>query len=626
MSGTAPPARPAAGQRVLLALAALSAAWALIVVISGGIDTSILGVRVRANEWSDPAVVALIAYGVFLWRRRAAMPGAARVADRLAASMRALREPGNLVLAAILAVAALARFWALDFGLPHPAARPDEEAVSALAGGYLTGSLEQTVFTYPPLFMLTVAAAIWLVFRKGPALLSRLNLRVAASQPSTAAVRLVARVLSAITGVLSVLVLFRIGQRLFGRTTGTAAAACLALAFLHVRDSHFGVTDIPMTFMVLVAFHAIVRLSESGSTRDLVAASVWTGLAVATKYNAALLALPASLAILDDPLRRPFGERLLRTATFGAAMTLAFLVITPYSLVFPAKFLADVSDVSRHLSEGHGVDLGRGWTYHLTTTLRHGLGLPLLAAGLAGQVLMLWRDRRRGLLVALFPLAYYLVTGTGRTVFARYILPAIPFLCLTAGYLVATLGASIAASLRRPGWRVPITAMMTALVVWPSALSVLAFDRLVAREDTRVTARRWIEARFAPGTTIAQIGPTNAHPYIYYEDRYALAEIDPAARPEIVVVASSPMGAPNVESLAPWLARDYELQLEQQVVAEDDPRHVYDRQDEFFVPLAGFRGVERPGPNLRIYVRRGEVLARLRLGGEVGAARAGLVP
>jgi hypothetical protein len=31
---------------------------------------------------------------------------------------------------------------------------------------------------------------------------------------------------------------------------------------------------------------------------------------------------------------------------------------------------------------------------------------------------------------------------------------------------------------------------------------------------------------------------------------------------------------------------------------------VYDRQDAFFVPIAGFTGVARPGPSVLIYKRR----------------------
>ena len=112
------------------------------------------------------------------------------------------------------------------------------------------------------------------------------------------------------------------------------------------------------------------------------------------------------------------------------------------------SFCTDVTNVSRHLADGHGVDLGRGWTYHLTTTLRYGLGIPLLVAGILGLPLMVWREGRRGVLVALFPVAYYALTGSGRTVFARYILPAVPFLCLTAGYFVVTTAAVVTNYLR----------------------------------------------------------------------------------------------------------------------------------------------------------------------------------
>jgi hypothetical protein len=56
--------------------------------------------------------------------------------------------------------------------------------------------------------------------------------------------------------------------------------------------------------------------------------------------------------------------------------------------------------------------------------------------------------------------------------------------------------------------------------------------------------------------------------------------------------------------------REYGLQFVQQIVSEDDRANVYDRQDEFFVPLGGFHGIERPGPNLRVYVRRDDAGAR----------------
>jgi hypothetical protein len=37
--------------------------------------------------------------------------------------------------AVILPVAAMARLWGIHFCLPHPRCRPDEDAISAIAGG-----------------------------------------------------------------------------------------------------------------------------------------------------------------------------------------------------------------------------------------------------------------------------------------------------------------------------------------------------------------------------------------------------------------------------------------------------------------------------------------------------------
>jgi hypothetical protein len=490
--GGRPTARASRLQRLSLTSAALSAIWATCILLWGGVEFTLIGVKVRSHDWRDAATLSVVSLLVFAWLRCAPIGQWTRPRAAAAAAWLARRE--NLLLVVVLAVAAGVRYWALDFGLPHPAARPDEEAIGALAGSYLSGTFRPTDFTYPPLFVLLVALASWLAFWRVPATLHYFGLPFEAGDPTTASQRLLSRVLSAATGVLSVWLLFRIALRLFGARTALVAAVFLALAFLHVRDSHFGVIDVPMTCMVLAAFLAIVRMSESGSQRDLVVAGICSGLAIATKYNAAILVLPAGFAILAMSAPMPLVRRVGRGALYVAIVTGTFLVVCPFALIDYPAFVEDLIDVGRHLRDGHGPDLGRGWSYHLTTTLHYGLGPPLLAAGIAGMALMTWREGSRGVLVILFPLAYYLVSGSGRTVFARHALPLVPFLCLSAGYLVALAGDWLARLLRRPSWRVAATSVLCVLVLMPSVRSVIAFDRLIAREDSRAVARRWIEA------------------------------------------------------------------------------------------------------------------------------------
>ena len=501
------------------------------------------------------------------------------------------------------------RGWALGFGLPHLGCRPDEEAIAAIAGGLYGGDLNPHSFTYPPLFMLAVAGVMRAI-DLGQRILAIVDIHPGIQSTANVVKYLIARVLSAASGVATVAVLYHVATRLAGRRVGLASAAMLAFAFLHVRDSHFGVTDVPMSFMLLAAFSWVARLSASGATRDLLGAAVLAGLATATKYNAALVAVPAAFALLTEPADRPIGRRGWRVVLFGALMLSTFLLVAPFSVVEYRQLFEELRLVSQHLSGGHGPDLGRGWTYHLTTTLRYGLGLPLLVASLGGLLLLLYVQPRVGILVALFPATYYAVAGGGYTVFTRHMQPMVPFLCLTAGYGVTKAAEWLAAASCRPAWSAGVAALGVAAVLMPSVLSDVRFDLLLARPYSRLLARRWIEARFPEGTTIAQPGPGSGRVITYSDNEvpYVAAELtSDGPRPDLVVVQSSPLHGNEWPGEGhPLLAEEYERRLTMEVT-EPDPGNVYDRQDDFYLPMSGFKRVERPGPNLRIYVRRGIV-------------------
>ena len=511
----------------------------------------------------------------------------------------------------ILPVAATSRLWGIGFCLPHPRCRPDEDAISAIAGGLSLSDLNPDVFNYPALFMLTVAAVLWalpgaerLLHKAMPFHFRPLLTGV----DRTTTNYMVARFLSAAAGIASVWVIFRTALRLFDRATAVAAAALLALAFLHVRDSHYGVTDVPMTFMVLVGFHCAVRLLESGGRIDLVLAGVTAGLATSTKYNAALVALPGLFAVFSGvPGTKSIRTRLADAALFGVLMVAAFLCASPYSLLDYQHFIADLASDAQHLSGGHGVSLGRGWVYHATTTLYHGVGAPILTAGVAGMLLAVAKEPRKGVIVSLFPISYYAVLGSGYTVFSRHMIPVVPFLCLTAAYGIAQTAAWLAARLRRPHWAPALVTLGVIGALWPSVQSVMMFNSLLARTDNRLLARRWVEERFEPGTTIAQIGPEAGHVFLHDANEVVYQTVEFSGggpQPDLVIVQSSPLLAVTpLGDMAQVLATDYTLGFASHAAA-DDPRNVYDLQDEFYLPLAGFHRIDRPGPNLTIYVRR----------------------
>jgi 4-amino-4-deoxy-L-arabinose transferase-like glycosyltransferase len=526
-------------------------------------------------------------------------------------------------MAALLIVAAVSRLWAIGFCLPAPYCRPDEEAVVGIVRGFFARDFNPHFFDWPTLFMYLVAAAMVPYFQLGRWLgwfRGEYHFLQTLAMDATP-VFLAARLVSAAAGVLSVWVLFRVARRLFDDTTALVASLFLALAFLHVRDSHFGVTDVPATCLVLMSFLYTIRFAQARSSRDVLVAALLAGLATSMKYNAALIAVPPMWLLFVWP----GGPTILRRVRLALACALigafAFAATSPYALLEYPQFFSSMRGISAHLNAGHGVELGRGWVVHFTSSLWYGLGGPLLIAGLIGVGWLFRKQPEVRTVVALFPLTYYLLIGSGRTVFARYILPVVPFLCLTASFAVVGLAQGFTRRIGRPEWRVTLAWVLAALIVGPTAWSVVRFDRLLARTDSRVLAADWIRANIPIGTRIVQsgrmstwlfFGPTvPGRPAVFPTTKWT----GTAAAGDLLVVSQSPPGVVSDDDarrsiLMDPAFSDYVLVKRIDAFDPNARGNVYDRQDEFYLPLAGFHRIERPGPSLTIFARQAFRLPR----------------
>jgi hypothetical protein len=503
-----------------------------------------------------------------------------------------------LAIAALTALAAVLRFRGLHFGLPLTMARPDEEAITATAAQIVLHGPNPKFFDYPTLFMYLVA----LVERLWPG-----GGAVADDELPT----MIARTAAATLGALSVPLLYASARRLFPARTALIAGALLAVAFLHVRDSHFGVTDVPMTFMTLLAFYAIVivwRRIDSARQRSqgpqgqlgpVVLAATACGLAASTKYNAVLIALPLAVALWQGK-SPPW-----MFAIALAGLVIGFLAGTPYAVITRDKFLAGLMGVQAHLASGHATDEGFGWSHHLTFSLRYGVGVPFLAAALGGMFWLGATDRRRAALVLSFPVAYYVVMGSGRTVFVRHMTPMVPFVALLAAIAidrVAAVAGRATASL--PGAGAIAAACLTAGVGADSAVRAVALDRLLAQRDSRSIAAEDIRARFPQGASVYQNGAMYGHAQLWPEGIYPVLPVERS--PRLIILQTSRLVAYSEEAdgLRASLARRYRLL--RRIEVEDPARDVtpvFDQQDAFFVPLTGFARFIRPGPAIEIFER-----------------------
>lgn len=535
--------------------------------------------------------------------------------------LRARRRSIALV-AAIVGLAAVVRFWALNFGLPHTQTRPDETQIIDVTLAFLRGNFKPPFYDYPWLYMWVLTGLYLGYFLWGFVTGAFHGIAdLAASWPAYwTPFFLISRALSAACGTATVFLVYRLGRTLWDESTGLVAAFFLSLAFLHVRDSHFGTTDTAMTLLIVGAVLLLIEAHRSGRHALYMAAGAVGGLASATKYNALLLMVVVVAAqltrIIDAPGRRlrvAFDSRLL---SFGLPFVVALAIGMPFVIVDFSGFSNAMSQLRDSMQKGTGyIDLEIGWVHHLKLSLRYGLGWPLLATGFAGALLIVVREPRVAALLLAFPVSYYLVAGSVRNLFFRYVIPIVPFLCLTASRFVTVAVRAAARKLRaeRPTLISAATAAAAALVVLPSAISTVAFDRILAAADNRVLIADWIKKHIPPGDSILQSGSPygyvqlDKHEYVLWvwdRARHAFVVNGRRAtgRPDWILLQDSPLPSTTQDFVKQLLNNGYDFAWQFTAVAPSTDR-VYDLQDAFFVPFSGFSGVRRPGPNFTLYKR-----------------------
>jgi len=519
---------------------------------------------------------------------------------------------GAIPLSLILLTATIARFWGISFGLPHTQCRPDEMATTGMAMRFFGGDFNPYFFRYPTFYMYALHGFYRGLFIGGYLLGSVDSKSQFLSVPH---LLLASRALSAVLGVATVVITYRVAQILFDRLTALVSSFFLSLAFLHVRDSHFGVTDVPLTFLTLSSFLVLAKADLLGRPSLWMGAGILAGLATSTKYSALLLVIPMAVALVLRGFSAQEAPRSLARSFvyFVVGLSVAFLAGTPFAVLDPSRFLGDVLAEADHLRQGHGVDLGRGWSYHLSVSLRFGLGWPVLAAALGSVPTLMIRDPRKALLFLAFPLSYYVAAGSGHTVFVRYMVPIIPFLCIAAGFFFVQLSQWLTRAASRPSE--VLVAVLAGIAIFPSIRRVVSFDLLSSRTDTRLLAGRWFEQNVTPGSSLYQSGAIYGQLQVdgyrtwgYDEKgrRFMIGDEPTEMEPDWIVIQDYPLpeycGTPR--RVRQIITRHYRLARAFRAMEGDDEANVFDQQDAFFLPLTGFRGIERPGPNLSVYERR----------------------
>lgn len=408
-------------------------------------------------------------------------------------------KPATMWLAVVLGIATVLRFWRLGHGLPYQMGIDEPELISRVLAMMRTGDFNPHFFDYPGLMLYLHLGVACLRFLAGAMAQEFRSLaEVAMSDLLTWA-----RAVTAVFGVATVVVVHQIGMR-WGARHALLAAGLMAVMPMHVRESHFALTDVPVTFFTALTFLLSLVANERGRVGAFALAGVAAGLAMGTKYTAGLaILLPLLAAWMTIPARP---SRLLCAAAAIGTWVLTFLLVAPYTLLDLPGFLNGFANLMTYYRP-RGPEAEAPWLTYLKH-LRINFGWPATILLFSGFVLGLVRairgpGRVRWTLLVVFPLVFFYSIGGQGLVYGRYLLPAVPFACVLAACAVIS-GVSLLRRFDIP--RAPRTALIVALTVaavLPPSLTALGFVRSLGQRSTQALAYDWLRQHSPEGTAVA---------------------------------------------------------------------------------------------------------------------------
>ncbi|WDZ87048.1 ArnT family glycosyltransferase [Micromonospora cathayae] len=399
------------------------------------------------------------------------------------------------ILAAIAALATFVRAWQLDaLGFNSDEAVYAGQAAS-LAGNPRYAELFPVFRAHPMLFQAILSP----FFRTGE-------------------VDLAGRAVVVAFGVATVLAVYPLGVRLYGRRVGLVAALLLAVMPYHVLVTRQVLLDGPMVFFATLTLYCLVRFVQQQRLGWYLATAAMLGLTMLTKETSVILAgsVYAFLA-LTPMVRRP-----VRITLVALPVLAAVFAVHPVSQALAGRSSTGRNYLVWQLFRRPNHPMG----FYLEN-VPTAVGLLVLVVALAG---LLWARRRASWRETLLlcwiavPVVFFQLWPVKGF---QYLLPAaVPLVVLAARGLVTlpVPGRFPALARRTPQLRLAAVAVVAASLLWPCWDAVNHAGRATFLAGSGGVpggreAGRWLAGNTPEGSVIMTVGPSMANIVRYYGSR-----------------------------------------------------------------------------------------------------------
>ena len=413
-----------------------------------------------------------------------------------------------ILLLAILALAFVLRCWGVFHDLPY-ILHPDEPFnINVVQRMYVHGTMNPHFFHYPSVFYSVnwfVAEAYFGLrelltgahWQPPPMVILALGTTKALDVEGV----ILFRCVTLAVGMFALLMCYWVGAKAYDRRVGLLAMLLLAVSPIVAADCRHLTPDTYLLLSVLLAIWAALDVAQSGSWRSYLVAGAAVGLAAATKYNGAIVALCLVAAHYSR-----VGLSLLqwqRLCAGAVCSVLAFVLCTPFVLIDYAEFSrAGALFQFEHYSGGHAGMEGGSVEFYLRALW--------ISSGIAGilallRLLPVRRERNPAeLVLAAGAIPYFVFICLFNVRNERTLQPVLPCIALLAAAFVfelrnrLLLRPVVSTGLRR----LLLLALGLALTFAPLRL---ALQQAVASTtpDSRSIAREWIEQNLPADSVVS---------------------------------------------------------------------------------------------------------------------------
>lgn len=389
----------------------------------------------------------------------------------------------KLILFLLIVIGGLLRLYNIDWDQGH-FLHPDERLYVNSSNIYLPKNLQEFFSPNSPLNQK--------MFLYGPLPLYIYKIVNIYILPQTSFI-ITSRLTSSFFSLLTIPLIFLINRQLFSKRISVLATFIFTFSAGSIQNAHFNTTESILVFLLSCVVLFSLKLLSHEKYSTIIILSLLIGLSYATKITAISYTIIPLLSIFLALLKSRRIKKYIMTTSVFIILTIAFsAVLAPYQII-------DFTNFQKDQAYMQGVILGKykppftiiyeqsiPYLYQILKILPFIFGFISFPLSILGGLLLgykLFKNKKinyKYLLILVFPIIYFLISGIWYAKFARYYILLFPFLSIWAGYFLSKLKNTFV--------------IILLLLI---AINGLLFMKVYLQENTRIQASKWIYENIA---------------------------------------------------------------------------------------------------------------------------------